>query len=184
MYSACIQLGLMIFHTLKFKGTEPCYNYYVDGQKLSETVKEENPVHYQILCNVPLPYCHGDDCHKYLSSHIPFTIDPETQQLTELHFNNYDRLPLNRSTLESLHKINPSGSLLDVYEAIQTFLNTMRRRELQFRINLQPGTAIVLDNLRLMHARTEFKGMRTLHSAYINREDWRSNVMTIRKKLS
>ena len=174
-------LGLMIFHTLKFNGTEPCYNYFVDGQKLREIIEEENPAHYQILCNVPLPYCHGDDRHKYLSSYIPFIVD---QQLSELHFNNHDRLPLNKSTLESLHKVNPAGSLLDVYKAIQTFLNTMRRNELQFTIQLEPETVIVLDNHRLMHARTGFKGKRTLLTAYINREDWRSNVMTLRKKLS
>ena len=149
-------------HVLKFEVTEsgPCYNYFVDGQKLSETIKEENPVHYQILCNVPLPYCFVDDHNKYFNSRIPFTVDPETQRLSELNFKNQYRLPLNKLTLESLHKINPSGSLLDVYEAIQTVLKTMRRKELQFTIQLEPGTVMVLNNHRVMHARMGFKGKR------------------------
>lgn len=172
----------MVFHAVKFEGTEPCYNYFVDGQKLSETIKEENPAHYQILCHVPLPYCRIHDRHKYIESHTPFKINLETQKLSELHFRNQNRLPLNKFTLESLHKINPSGSLLDVYKAIQTFLSTMQRKELHFTTQLVPGTVIVFNNHRVMHARTGFKGKRSLVGAYVNREDWRSKVMTLKKK--
>lgn len=91
-------------------------------------------------------------------------------------------MPLNKSTLESLHKINPSGSLSDVYAAIQTLVHTIRRKELHFMKHLEPGTAIVFNNHRVMHARTGFKGKRTLLGAFINREDWRSRVMSLRSK--
>lgn len=174
----------MVFHTLMFEGTEPCQNYFVDGQKLCEIIEQENPAVYQILCNVPLLYAHIDDNNKYFNSYIPFMINPDTRKLSELHFNNHDRLPLNRSTLESLQKIIPSGRLSDVYEAIQYFLTVMRRKELWFSICLTPDTAIVLNNHRVMHARTSFKGKRTLVTCYVNREDWRSNVMALRKKVS
>ena len=173
-------------HVLRMEGTEskPCYNYFLDGLKISETIKEENPAHYQILCNVPLPYCFVDDHNEYFNSYVPFTFDPETQRLSEINFSNQYRMPLNRSTLESLHKINPSGSLLDVYEAIQTVLKTMQRKELQFTTHLKPGTVLILNNHRLLHARTEFRGKRSLIGAYMIRGDWRSKVMTLRKKLS
>ena len=169
----------MVFHMLKFEGPRPCLNYLVDGEKLRQTIRTENPHHYEILCNVPLSYHHWDRNHKYLNSFIPFNVDAETDTLLELHFNNHDRLPVSNASLDALLKINPTGTLSDIYEAVQTVIKTSKREHIQFEICLEPGTVLIIDNHRLMHARSAFNGHRVLIAAYMDKEDLLSTVKSI-----
>ena len=76
-----------MFHVLYFNGTGG-ESILVDGFKLAEVIKEESPYHYQILSTVPLNYQYKDKNNRYLSSFVPFKINPETGQVSEIHFNN------------------------------------------------------------------------------------------------
>ncbi len=173
---------MLIFHTLEYDGIRPCYNYFVDGQKLCETIREEKPDHFDILCNVPLSYHHSDTVHKYTNSWIPFKIDPITGELLEFHFNNHDRTPITKLSLDALLKVKPNGTIIDIYEAIKTLMEMSRRKELQYEIILEPGTVLIIDNYRLMHARSSFEGKRVLLSTYMDKEDMLSKVKCIQEK--
>ena len=180
MHTLSVSLtGMLVFHTLKFEGPKPCLNSLVDGEKLRQTIRAEHPRHYQILCNVPLSYHHWDKDYRYLNSFIPFKVDPDTDKLRELHFNNHDRLPLSEASLDALLKIHPDGTLLDVYEAIQTVIRTSKQEDIQYKIHLEPGNLLIIDNHRLMHARSEFKGHRVLVATYMDKEDLLSTVLSI-----
>ena len=172
-----------MFHVLYFNGTGG-ESILVDGFKLAEVIKEESPYHYQILSTVPLNYQYKDKNNRYLSSFVPFKINPETGQVSEIHFNNCDRFPISASTMLALHKINSTGTVADIYGAIQTFTKTMRQSQYQYRFVLEPGRAVIFDNHRLLHARTSFTKTRRLYGGYVNKEDWKSRVLVAKERLA
>lgn len=170
-----------MLHVVHFKGTGG-ESILVDGFKLAEVIQEENPDHYHILSTVPLEFHYTDKNNKYMSTFVPFTVDQENGKLSEVHFNNYDRLPLGATTMQALRKTKPNGSITDIYEAIQTFTRTMRDKNLHCKFRLEPGRAVIFDNHRVLHARTSFTMRRRMCGGYVNREDWRSKVMVARLK--
>lgn len=172
-----------MLHVTYFKGAGG-ESVLVDGFKLAQVIEEENPDHYHILSTVPFDYQYRDKDNRYLNSYVPFTLNPDTGSISQVHFNNYDRSPISTRTVQALHRIKPSGSIADIYEAIQTFLKTMRESEYQYQFRLEPGRAVIFDNHRVLHARTAFTGRRRLCGGYVNREDWRSRVMVTSNKLT
>ena len=172
-----------MLHVTYFKGTGG-ESILVDGFKLAQVIKEENPEHYHILSTVPLDYCYMDKDNHYLNSYVPFTLNSVTGSISQVHFNNCDRSPISARTLQALHRVKPTGSITDIYGAIQTFMRTMREKEYQYRFHLMPGRALIFDNHRVLHARTAFTDRRRLCGGYVNREDWRSRVMVTRNKLN
>ena len=172
-----------MLHVTYFKGTGG-KSILVDGFKLAQVIKEEHPDHYHILSTVPFDFHYTDKNNQYLSSYVPFTLNPETGNISQVHFNNCDRLPISSTTMQALHRVKPSGSIADVYGAIQTFIKTMRKREHQYWFRLEPGRAVIFDNHRVLHARTEFTNRRRICGAYVNREDWRSRMIVTRKRLT
>lgn len=70
----------------------------------------------------------------------------------------------------------------DIYEAIKTIIETSQRKELQYEVILEPGNALILDNYRLMHARSSFEGKRVMATAYMEKEDFLSKVQCIKEK--
>ena len=61
---------------------------------------------------------------------------------------------------------------------------TMRSESLQYMFQLEPGNLMTFDNHRLMHARTAYTGLRQMCGCYINKEDWVSKLLVMRKKYS
>ena len=172
-----------MLHVTNFQGTGG-ESILVDGFKLAEIIKEEKPDHYHILSTVPLDYCYRDKNNQYLSSYVPFTLDPETGNVSQIHFNNSDRLPISANAMQALHRVKPKGSIADIYGAIQTFVKTVKEREYQYRFRLEPQRAVIFDNHRVLHARTAFTGKRRMCGGYVNREDWRSTVIITRNRLT
>lgn len=72
----------------------------------------------------------------------------------------------------------PHEDIMAFYEAYQLLSKEILRPEGTWKFRLQPGTAIFIDNWRVLHGRTEFTGNRRLIGAYIPRDDFisRCNV--------
>lgn len=170
-----------MLHVVHFNGTGG-ESILVDGFKLAEVIQKENPDHYHILSTIPFRFHYTDKNNNYLSSFIPFTINPQSGKISQVHFNNYDRLPIDTATMQALLKVKPNGSIADIYRAIQIFTKTMRDENHQYRFRLEPGRAVIVDNHRVLHARTAFTMTRRMCGGYVNREDWRSKAMVTRLK--
>ena len=186
MYMYTLHAGMEAFHVLHFEGTGG-HSILVDGFKTAEEIRARDPTHYKILSSVPLPYHHTDSEYRMLNTFIPFTHDPETGQVTEVHFNNADRMPISAQSIEALKRLKEDGSLgghpmTKLYQAIQDFICTTKDESLTYKFRLQPGKLLSFNNHRVLHARTAFTGQRTLASCYINTEDWRSKLVVLREK--
>jgi trimethyllysine dioxygenase len=47
---------------------------------------------------------------------------------------------------------------------------------------MKPGTAVIVDNWRVLHGRSSFTGKRRLCGAYLNWDDYRSRINTVLDK--
>ena len=154
----------------------------MDGVKLVEKIKEENPYHYRILCSVPLTHHFIDDFMSYSSPHPAVVLDPETGGLVRISLNTPKLNPFDKKAMIALKKLNPEATMLDLYAAVNTFTKWMNEEELQYKFVLRPGTILLTDNFRMMHGRTPYVGKRVLRGGYTNIEDWRAVLRSIREK--
>ena len=100
-FTTVIPTGLQALHCLHRSGTGGL-SILVDGFKLAEEIRRSNPEHFYILSSIPLPYHLTTGSHKYLNTTPSIVLDPETSQVTRVHFNNSRRLPLSSSDIKSL----------------------------------------------------------------------------------
>ena len=171
-----------MFHLFHFDGTGG-QSVLVDGLKLAEEISTRDPEHFRILSSVPLPYHHTDSECRMCSTYVPFTLDPETGQVVEVHFNNADRMPISAQSLKFLKGSSSLGGrpMIKLYQAIQNFICTMKSEPFQYKFQLKTGKLLAFNNHRVLHTRTAFTGQRTLSACYINKEDWRSKLTILRE---
>ena len=84
-----------------------------------------------------------------------------------VRYNNDDRAPL-----QGL----PVSELDAFYRAHRTFNELIRDPRFEYRLQLTAGTVLLLDNHRLLHGRTAFRGHRRLVGCYLNGDDYRSRL--------
>ena len=70
-----------------------------------------------------------------------------------------------------------------VYRALRELLSQVYSPEACINYRLESGQAVVLDNHRVMHARTAFNGDRHIRQCHVDRDDFFSRLRTLRRKL-
>ena len=91
-------------------------------------------------------------------------------RLIQVSFNHLDRAPL----------FLPEFELQAFYRAYGAFARLANDRQLQYRRRLEPGSLVLFDNWRLLHARDAYQGYRRLAGAYLNKEDVESRLRVLR----
>jgi trimethyllysine dioxygenase len=100
-----------------------------------------------------------------------FRLD-DAATLVQVSYNNYDRAPF----------ALPAGRQQAFYRALARFAALCNDPTLQHRRRLLPGSVLVFDNWRVLHARDAYTGYRRLAGAYFNREDVESRLRFLRIK--
>jgi trimethyllysine dioxygenase len=88
----------------------------------------------------------------------------------QIRFNNDDR---------SLLELDSVGDEIDFYKALKQWQLLLNDVGLQRWVKLQPGTAIMLVNWRVLHGRASFTGRRTMVGSYHNYDDYMGRVKTV-----
>jgi trimethyllysine dioxygenase len=91
-------------------------------------------------------------------------------ELQQVSYNNHDRAPF----------ILPPEQQRRFYRALATFAGLCAEPSLHYRRRLLPGSMVMFDNWRLLHAREAYVGYRRLAGAYLNREDVESRLRVLR----
>ncbi|TGJ81964.1 hypothetical protein E0Z10_g6788 [Xylaria hypoxylon] len=99
-----------------------------------------------------------------ISSDKPYPVlelDLNQNAVHRVRWNESDRAvtPLRENTMEW-------------YEARGKFSEILKRKELVYQFQLEPGTVLIFDNWRVLHGRTAFTGTRKICGGYINRDDY------------
>ncbi|KAJ5764014.1 Trimethyllysine dioxygenase [Penicillium manginii] len=161
---------LQLFHLLSHTDGSGGESLLVDGLSAASALLTEHPEHYKTLIQVRQPWHasgNEDVCIQPSFTTPVFSIHPDRGRLYQIRWNNYDRAPKSDWSLETQKKWYMAAQCYD------RILNEPRR---MIQTQLQPGTALIFDNWRMMHGRTEFTGKRRMCGGYVNNDDYISRL--------
>ena len=78
-----------------------------------------------------------------------------------------------------MRTIQSSESIRKYYRALCDLTNIILSDRFLLKMKLEPGTVLIIDNWRVLHGRTAFKGQRHMCGSYIARSDWISMARTM-----
>lgn len=114
--------------------------------------------------------------------------------LRQVRWNNNDRTIINwhdprlvlpwyaSPSILSVHNLGCSADLFGFrrYDAIRHWDSCLKSPDSEFWVQLAPGTAVIVDNHRVLHGRSAFTGKRRVCGAYIGRDDYRARLDALR----
>jgi len=145
----------------------------VDGFEIAAIMRAEMPDLYRVLTEVEVTgqYIDHEKGIHLKATRPVFRLD-SAGRLVQVSFNHLDRAPL----------FLPEFELKAFYRAYGAFARLANDRKLQYRRRLEPGSLVLFDNWRLLHARDAYQGYRRLAGAYLNKEDVESRLRVLRLK--
>ncbi|PVU99278.1 hypothetical protein BB560_005530, partial [Smittium megazygosporum] len=164
--------GLQLFHLLAMKG-KGGEQVYVDGFNVAKQLKDLYPEAYETLSNLGTWANQAGDNEVFLRpSPGPYSVlnHDKAGNLFQVRYNNEDRSIINNLSFEEVPKY---------YSAIRKWMKLVRDPKNELIVPLKPGYLIALDNWRVMHARKEYSGSRTLSGGYIDRDYWTSKLRVL-----
>ncbi|KAG8864920.1 hypothetical protein FRB96_003507 [Tulasnella sp. 330] len=170
--------GLQLFHLLSHTDGEGGATLLVDGFYAASILKEINPAAFDLLSRVRIPaHAAGDDHSFYkpgpTSAGYPLiTVDPKTGLLAQIRYNNDDR-----SVVSGLD----GNQMEEWYEALRAWNKCLTSHDSEYWVQMKPGTALVIDNHRVLHGRSTFTGKRRMCGAYIGADEFRSKLTVLQE---
>ncbi|WP_298800335.1 TauD/TfdA family dioxygenase [uncultured Pseudonocardia sp.] len=144
----------------------------VDGFHAASLLRREQPDSFATLTRTPVPFVFADSGTE-LRAHRPLIETDPLGRIREVRFNN-------RSISTLRHR---AEVIDDFYAAYRRFAELLLRPELQLDVRLAPGDCVVVDNTRLLHARTAFSesGDRHLQGTYADLDGLLSTLAVLRR---
>src|SRR5215469_6803541 len=164
--------GYQMFHCLAAECTGG-ENVLIDGFRIAEILRHDKPAEFQLLSEIAIPGQYIDASRGiHLMARRPlFRID-DSGQLVQVSYNNYDRAPF----------ALPPERQRAFYRALGSFHALCHDESLQHRRRLLPGSVLLFDNWRVLHARDAYSGYRRLAGVYLNKEDVESRLRSLRAR--
>jgi len=158
--------GYQLLHCLEnsCSGGESLFG---DSFWAAAAMKKEAPKKYQLLSEHCLGYEYNHENHIYHNKRPVFELDPKTKELLHVNYS-----PPFQSPIPSPDgKDHDAGFVSELVEAVRTFTTKVDSEKATFEMKLAPGTCVIFDNRRIVHARRQFnasEGSRWLAGAYVD----------------
>ncbi|GES60743.1 trimethyllysine dioxygenase TmlH [Aspergillus terreus] len=165
---------LQLFHLLSHTDGAGGESLLVDGFQAAARMRAENPSNLGILQNETQPYHSSgneDVCILPASMEPVVKVHKELNRIYQIRWNNYDRAAKRDW---DLHRQNRW------YNAAHHWNNIITRPNMEIWTQLEPGTALIFDNWRMMHGRSEFTGKRRMCGGYTNNDDFISKYRLLK----
>ncbi len=147
---------------------------YVDGYRIAEDMRREEPEHFEALASIVWEFKNrAKDCD-YRAYGPVFARDPEGN-VGEVRFTPWLRAPL-KAPLDEQRR---------AYGSIRAFMRRNSERRYQIRLAYRPGDLLAFDNRRALHGRGSYDakgGSRYLEGCYADRDDLQSCIRTLRRQ--
>jgi len=162
--------GYQMFHCLGLDCTGGD-SVLIDGFEIAAIMRAEMPEFYRVLTEVEVTgqYIDHEKGIHLMARRPVFRLD-SAGRLVQVSYNPLDRAPI----------FLPDAELRTFYRAYGAFARLANDRRLQYRRRLAPGSLVLFDNWRLLHARDAYQGYRRLAGAYLNKEDVESRLRVLR----
>jgi gamma-butyrobetaine dioxygenase len=119
----------------------------VDGFRAAATLRAEHPARFAVLAGTPVTFARADARADLRATRPVISVDPRGR-IREVHFASRYLTPLR----------GPASEIVAFYDAYRSFVQLVRRPELTLTFRLRPGDCLILDNTRILHARTGTPG--------------------------
>ena len=162
--------GYQMFHCLAAECTGG-ENVLIDGFRIAQIMRRDAVDDFKVLTELAIPGQYIDESRGiHLMARRPLFRLDDSGALVQVSYNNYDRAPF---TL-------PPARHRALYQALATFNALCNDPSLQHRRRLLPGSVLLFDNWRVLHARDAYTGYRRLAGVYLNKEDVESRLRCLR----
>ncbi|EEA27106.1 trimethyllysine dioxygenase TmlH, putative [Talaromyces marneffei ATCC 18224] len=166
---------LQLFHLLEHTGGEGGTTLLVDGFYAAYRMLVERPRSVEALTDYAHPWhsSGNEDVSIQPYRYFPvFEREPTNARLLRIRWNNYDRAA----------KIDWTPTMAMQWYGAARYWNAIIRRENQTQkwLQLEPGTALLFDNWRMLHGRSAFTGKRRMCGGYINNDDFVSRFRLLK----
>lgn len=167
--------GYQFLHCL-VNDSEGGASVFVDGLKVLEDLRDEDPEHFNLLAHHAIPFRFHAENHDIRQHHPVINLD-NFGQIVEIKYNAH---------LADIFDL-PEEVMHDYYLAYRNLMGRLRKPEYTIELKLQAGDMVVFDNRRVMHGRTEFDpstGSRHLRGCYVDRSEFQSRLRVLAKKFN
>jgi gamma-butyrobetaine dioxygenase len=167
--------GLALFHCLQAAKGGGGVTILVDGFKVAEDLRRENPAAFELLTRVPQQFAQRYDSLDLRSAARLIACDLDGQ-IVGVRFN----------MLGSIAPDLPQELISQFYDALRQLAVLHRDTNNWLQILLEPGDLLIIDNERVLHGRTAFDpraGRRHLRLCYIDRDGYHSTLRVLGRKL-
>ena len=164
--------GYQMFHCLAAECTGG-ENVLIDGFRVAEDMRRDHPEDFDVLTRVAVPGQYIEpDRGIHLMARRPIFRLGEDGELLQMSYNNHDRAPM----------LLPRATEAAFYRALGTLARLLADARYAYRRRLLPGSVLLFDNWRVLHARDAYTGYRRLAGLYLNKEDIDSRLRALRAR--
>jgi len=162
---------MQILHCLK-SSTKGGDSKVIDGFKAALRLKKENKKYFNLLSKYCSRFEFKEKKNVHLKSRFPMIELSPDNELRAVHFNNRSIAPITDV---------PYNDMLDYYKAYRKFSSIIDDPDMAVTFKLIPGECFILDNTRVLHARTVYSGTgsRWLQGCYADKDGLLSTISTL-----
>ena len=144
----------------------------VDGFNAALRLKNENPDYFSLLSKYCARFEYNGEKGVHLQSRRPMIELSPDGELIAIRFNNRSTAPVTDV---------PYEDMMNYYKAYRAFSDIINDPKLAVNFKLNPGECFILDNTRVLHARTAYSktGSRWLQGCYVDKDGLLSTISTL-----
>lgn len=178
MRKKSIRVRLQVFHCFKIaeQGGE---TVLVDGFKAARILKEKYPKSYECLKTTPVEWQYISNQHHYTCTKPIINTYSRSDEVEQIRLLKHNNRNLTESILfyvsncryniydRSSRKCFSKYDQGTFYSSLKRFKDIVNEENMQWKLQLTPGTILFINNWRVLHGRTAFKGTRVLAGCYM-----------------
>ncbi|KAJ5710023.1 Trimethyllysine dioxygenase [Penicillium malachiteum] len=165
---------LQLFHLLSHTDGSGGESLLVDGLSAAARLRYEDKQLFRSLVEQRHSWhsSGNEDVCIQPSARAPvLSVHPDLNTVYQVRWNNYDRAPKSDWSLPVQN---------GWYKAARRFNEILNEESRQIWTQLEPGTALIFDNWRMLHGRSEFTGKRRMCGGYVNNDDFISRLRLLK----
>jgi gamma-butyrobetaine dioxygenase len=161
---------IQILHCMK-NSTKGGATKVIDGFKAAILLKNKNRKYFDLLSKYCSRFEFKGKKNVHLKSRFPMIELSADNEIRAIHFNNRSIAPITDV---------PYKDMLNYYEAYRKFSKIIDDPKMAISFKLKPGDAFLVDNTRVLHARTAYlnAGTRWLQGCYADKDALLSSILT------
>jgi gamma-butyrobetaine dioxygenase len=154
----------------------------VDGFAVAAALRREDPAAFGVLTTTPVTFAYADATASLRATRPMIGLDP-AGRIREIRFNNRSLEPWRPPPGIDAGDAPAAGAAF--YAAYRAFAQSLLRPEFLLNFRLRPGDCMVIDNTRVLHARTGFAatGSRHLQGCYADLDGVSSELAVLRREI-